>query len=180
MAAKTAYRVGDLLTLRPEDGVKAYELRDGELIPVGNAGGWHEIVKTKTLRKLDRFVEAHALGWILSESMFTLGEDRARIPDVAFVRMEKWNNLPQENAPIPFAPDLAIEIVSESENAAEAETKVGDYLAAGVTEVWQMYPRERRIRIRREGEIRDVEGDQMVITSVLPGFSLAASEFFKK
>lgn len=180
MATKTAYRVEDLLTLQPPAGVSGFELRDGELIPLGNAGSWHEIVKSATLTELALFARSQKLGKVLVESMFKLEEDRARIPDIAFIGNAKVSLLPEANVPIPFAPDLAIEILSESENAVDAETKVADYLAAGVTEVWQMYPRERRIRIRRTGSIRDVEASGLVETDLLPGFSCTASEFFQK
>jgi hypothetical protein len=69
----------------------------------------------------------------------------ARILYVAFVSHGKLALLPDEDIAIPFAPDLAIEIISNSEIAARAEKKVREYLASGVQEVWQVY---RRIDLR--------------------------------
>jgi len=71
--------------------------------------------------------------------MFSLGEQTARIPDVAVLLGRKVTCLPDEDVPIPFAPDLAVKVVSVSETAADAEKKVGEYLAAGVREVWQVF-----------------------------------------
>jgi Uma2 family endonuclease len=42
------------------------------------------------------------------------------------------------------APDLAVEVISNSASA--AETKVAEYLRGGAVEVWQIYLRERRVR----------------------------------
>lgn len=180
MGARTAYSVDDLLTMTPPPGVKGYELHDGELITLGTAGSWHEIVKALTLRKLLTFVASRDLGMVLSESLFKLRDGYARIPDVAFISREKWAALPEDNVAIPVAPDLAIEVISESESATYAETKAEDYFSGGVLEVWQMYPREKRIRIRRPGSVRDVDGAALVETSLLPGFSVSAQEFFQK
>jgi Uma2 family endonuclease len=47
----------------------------------------------------------------------------ARIPDVAFVSQRKLDSLPDEDIAMPFAPDLAIEITSNSEIAARVERR---------------------------------------------------------
>jgi len=47
-----------------------------------------------------------------------------------------------------FRPDVAIEIISDSEAAADSEEKIQQYLAAGAAEVWQIYPRLGLVRSR--------------------------------
>ena len=104
----------------------------------------------------------------------------ARIPDVAFVSHGKLASLPDEDIAIPFAPDLAIEIVSNSAIAARAERKVQEYLASGVQEIWQVYPTDRFVRIRTAEGSRDLSEEQLLETYVLPGFQVKVQAFFAR
>jgi Uma2 family endonuclease len=42
----------------------------------------------------------------------------------------------REKSPFPFGPDIAVEVLSESELAVENHRKTNEYLAAGAQEVW--------------------------------------------
>ena len=162
---------------RPRNG-RHYELSDGELIVVGNAFAKHVRVKRRILRKLFAYEERYSTGEVFAESQFTLGEATARIPDAAFLRNLKVGLLPDGNVPIPFAPDLAIEVISDSESADDAEQKVAEYLAAGTQEVWQVYPQQRRVRVRTTSAIRDYTGTEVITSPVLPGFEAPIDGFF--
>lgn len=180
MGTKAALSPDDLLTLpRPDDG-KHYELSEGELIVVGNAGWRHERIKSTILTLLIIYLETYRIGRAFSESQFTMAGGGARIPDVAFVSESKLALLPDEDIAIPFAPDLAIEIISNSEIAARAEKKVQEYLASGVQEVWQVYPADRRVRVRTADVSRYLSEDQLLETPVLPGFQVRVQEFFAR
>ena len=117
------------------------------------------------------------VGLVYSETMFTIGRG-ARIPDVAFVSAATLKAHPQEDGAIAFAPDLAIEVISESEPAEDAEQKVREYLTAGVQEVWQMYPKSRFIRVRTSAGYRDLYPSDVISTPVLPGFTAAVADLF--
>lgn len=128
----------DLLSLpKPKHGGH-YELSDGELITVGNAGALHELVKTKLFEILTEYRLQNKSGRAFAETQFTLRADRARIPDVAWVSQAKLAQIPRENRAIPIAPDIAIGVVSESEQPGDMEEKLRDYLQADV-EVWQVF-----------------------------------------
>ena len=163
---------------RPRNG-RHYELSDGELIIAGNAGTRHERVKRRILKALFSYEVRYSIGEVYAESMFTLDETTARIPDAAFVRNAKVELLSDADVPIPFAPDLAVEVISESESAADAEKKVGEYLRAGTREVWQVYPDERRVRIRTANGIRDLGPGELLTTPVLPEFEVPVDSFFQ-
>jgi len=75
---------------------------------------------------------------------------------------------------------LAIEIISGSETAAGAESKIQEYLASGVQEAWQVYPNERRVRVRTRDEICDYSGSEPLETPVLPGFRLRVNDLFNR
>ena len=71
-----------LLSLPRPEGGRHYELSDGELIVVGNAGSLHELIKAKLLEIFIAYRLRVAEGKVFSETQFTLRSDRVRIPDV--------------------------------------------------------------------------------------------------
>ena len=180
MGTKTALSPDDLLLLPPLENSKGYELSEGELIIVGSAGARHEWIKSTILTLLIVYLEKYRIGRAFSESMFTMAGGGARIPDVAFVSQSKLALLPYADIAIPFAPDLAVEIISNSEIAARAEKKVQEYLASGVQEVWQVYPIARFVRVRTAQGSRDVAEGELLETPVLPGFQVQVQAFFAR
>jgi Uma2 family endonuclease len=180
MGTKTALTPDDLLLLpRPENG-KHYELSEGYLIVVGHVGWRHERIKSAILGLLIVYLERHPIGSAFSDAQFTMAGGGARIPDVAFVSHGKLAPLPDEDIAIPFAPDLAMEIISNSEIAARAEKKVREYLASGVQEIWQVYPADRFVRVRTAENLRDLAEDQLLETPVLRGFQVKVQAFFAR
>ncbi len=175
---QTALRPADLMNLPLPEGVRHFELSDGELIPVGTAGARHERIKSRVLRALLLWSSRQAKSEVYSESMFTLGEQTARIPDVAVILAEKVAAMPDADVPIPFAPDLAVEVVSSSESAWAAEKKVREYLSAGVREVWQVFPEDRAVHLRSAEGARIVEADGVLTSAVLDGFEVKVESFF--
>lgn len=162
---------------RPANG-RHYELSRGELLVVGNSGSRHERATRRIMKALVLYAERHPIGEVYVESQFTLSPDTVRIPDVAFVASGKVASEPEDDSPIPFSPDLAIEIVSTAERAADSEDKVQQYLAAGTAEVWQVYLNQELVRVRTRAGSRDVLPGQILDSSVLPGFSVAVESFF--
>lgn len=79
-----------------------------------------------------------------------------------------------------MAPDLAVEVVSPSNTAAEIREKVLEYLACGSRLVWVVDPATRSVSAyRSRTEIRLLtEGDVLEGADVLPGFRLAITELF--
>ena len=179
MGTTTALRASDLLTLSdPPEGAH-YELSGGELIAVPGAGYRHEYVKGNVHRLLNNWDPDAGHGRVFGESMFTLSVDTARQPDVAFVTNDRVSGVSIDDNLIPFVPNLAVEVISRSEAAEDAERKVQQYLAAGVTEVWQVYPESRVVHIRTTGSIREIRENQTLESPVLPGFSAPVSTFFE-
>lgn len=168
----------DLLTLPPPKDGKGYELSKGELIVVPYAKWPHEEAKARISELLILHVAPQRLGRIYVESGFRLTNNLLRVPDVAFVSRETLAAHPLADKLIPFAPDLAIEVISDSESAADAEDKVHEYLEAGVQEVWQVYPRWRGVRVHTAAGPRDVGPDEILESAVLPGLRVAVRELF--
>lgn len=157
------------------------ELIDGVLVE--KAMGLRESFLALWLgRILGAFVEARGLGIVTgADGPMRLGVGRVRMPDIAFI---SWDQIPSGRVPtepIPeLHPDLAIEILSESNTAQEMELKRRDYFAAGTRLVWQIEPRSQTVEVftsRDKSTMLDVSG-LLDGGSVLPEFGLSIAELF--
>jgi Uma2 family endonuclease len=167
-----------LLALPELDEGGHYELSDGELIVVGPVGSAIQaFTKMKLAKLLMKYQFRTDLGRTFCESPFTLGAQRARVPDVAWVSMERFLLIPCDDHVIPIAPDIAVEIASESEQSATAEQKLRDYLEADV-EVWQVFPATQTIRIWRGNAGIRLTRKQIVTSDRLPDFSFTVADIF--
>jgi Uma2 family endonuclease len=168
----------DLLTLpRPAEG-RYCELSDGELIVVRNVGALHELIKTRVFEILTEYRLRTNAGRAFAETQFTLRPDRVRIPDVAWVSGTRLDLIPRENRAIPIAPDLAIEIISESEQPEETEQRLRDYLEADV-EVWQVFPSIGSVTVWHKNQGSRLQGEHVVTSERLPGFRIPVSDMLR-
>ncbi len=179
MAADTGTLTPDaLLELPKPPNGKHYELSDGDLIVVGNAGALHELIKTTVFEILTEYRLRTRSGRAFAETQFALRPDRARIPDVAWVSQERLPQIPRSNRAIGIAPDVAIEIVSDSEQPNETERKLRDYLEAGV-EVWQVFPALRSVTIWQRNQGCRLAEDSVITSERLPDFCVIVSDLFR-
>jgi Uma2 family endonuclease len=178
MSTATLMTVEQFEQLPEEDGVR-YELKDGELVRMGNAKFRHEQTKSEILSCLVPFVVQHHLGRVYAETAFELSESRVCVPDVAFLTTESAAKGDPEHI-YRGAPDLAIEVVSESESAEELRQKIQDYLDAGSKGVWAFYPKLRVIAVYDNAGVREFRGEQVLeAREILPGFQAKVNRFFE-
>ncbi len=113
--------------------------------------------------------------------MMRLLQGLIRIPDVAFIR---WAALPGGKvpaAPVPqIVPDLAVEVLSDSNTAREMTRKVGEYFATGVRLVWIIDPDPRTVAVYTTATDPVIlsEADTLSGGDVLPGFALPLKDLF--
>jgi Uma2 family endonuclease len=98
----------------PENG-STFELDRGELLVMPPSLGIHELLKNRICYRLNAFAIGRGLGEAFCEAGFALDEDSWRRPDVCFVRAERLAQMRPDEGPLEGAPDLYIEIVSDSE-----------------------------------------------------------------
>jgi Uma2 family endonuclease len=181
MATRTRLTADDLW--RMGEGDVRRELVDGEVIEMTPAGGVLGEVVAKLCRRLADHVEAHRLGKVVAGDVgFVLAlpsdPERVRAPDVAFLSTRR---LPEGRLPQGFiagAPDLAVEVLSPSENPVEVQQKVRDYLEAGARLVWIVAPRARTATIYRpDGSARLVrEPDSLDGEAIVPGLAIPLAD----
>jgi Uma2 family endonuclease len=177
MASKTLLTLEQFERL-PDDGM-SHELDEGELLSMPPALTLHGIVLTEIVFLLRRFSGRQKLGLVITGVGFRLAPDTVRAPDVSFIRAERVRALDLEQR-FEGAPDLAVEVISPSESAADIAHKVRQYLRAGVEIVWVVYPRDCSVHVfEPSGSARILEaGDLLEAPAILPDFSVCVSELF--
>jgi Uma2 family endonuclease len=157
------------------------ELVDGMLVEKGM--GFRESFLAIALSAiLWGFVRQHNLGLVTgADGMVRLASGLVRIPDVAFV---SWDRLPGRRVPVEaipgLAPDLVVEVLSESNTEGEMARKRREYFTAGVRIVWLIDPEGRTVEVFVSEDQSTVfdEGQTLDGGNVLPGFTLPLSELF--
>ena len=81
--------------------------------------------------------------------MTTLVRLAKRRPDLAFVSAARWpkGRLVASTEAWHLVPDLAVEVISDSNGANEIVLKIEEYFKAGTREVWIIYPCVRKVYV---------------------------------
>ncbi|MBU7582851.1 MAG: Uma2 family endonuclease [Nostoc sp. TH1S01] len=111
-----------------------------------------------------------------SSTCFKLPNGANRSPDVAWIKQDRWDALtPQEKAKFPpIAPDFVLELMSPSDELAETQAKMQEYMDNQVQLGWLINPPAKQVEIYRKGkpvEILD-SPTQLSGEDILPGFIL--------
>lgn len=170
--------------LAREDTEPASEYVCGEVIQKPMPSRGHAFIQGFLFHVLFQFLTGTRLGRVGTELRCVFGppgRERGFVPDVVYVAMEQLAT--DEAASFRAqrsAPDLAIEILSPEQNAAEFADKIQFYLLHGVRLVWVVDPMKGTIKVFAPGqEARTfTAGDTLDGGDVLPGFSLAIDDIF--
>ena len=167
--------------LLPDNDLRR-ELVRGEVEETMPTGGEHGFIVINFGSLLRQWAKANAAGIVGTETGFILerAPDLVRAPDLHFVRADRLPAGRPATAFYEFAPDLAVEVISPSETAADVQGKVRDYLAAGTALVVLVYPGTRSLVAHAaDGTGRTYREDEsFTAPTVLPGFSCPVAEIF--
>lgn len=104
---------------------------------------------------------------------------RPLVPDVAFVSKERLRGLDDGDREVPpFAPDVAVEILSPGDPLRYVEHKVAVYLAGGASLVVVVDPETRTVALHDANGSRTLRDGETLRHPALPGFALALRELF--
>lgn len=171
----------DVLDIQQREG-KRCELVAGVLVE--KACGFREAALIAHLTGLlNRSVLPGDLGILTGpDGALELLPDLVRTPDLAFTR---WDRLPGRRRPEALisriVPNLAIEVLSNSNSTGEMAVKRQDYFVSGVEMLWEIDPDHRTVANLDFGEGVSTMlrmGDALTGGTVLPGFSLSLMELF--
>lgn len=160
------------------------ELIEGKVCLMSPTGFGHGAATVELTVALSTFVRKQKLGVVVTgEVGFILDRnpDTVLAPDVAFVTKDRLGAIGINEKYFPEAPALAVEVVSPSDTAEAVDSKARQWLAAGTSAVWIVYPKGRSVTVYRSLEnIRVLtEADELQGGDVLPGFKVRVSELFE-
>jgi Uma2 family endonuclease len=160
-----------------------FELIEGVLREVSPSSSKSSVIGARLLIAVGQFVLEHRLGYatnadggyILSSNPHTVV-----VPDVGFYRRDRFPGGMPERGFYPMPPDLAVEVISPTDERADMRQKQELYARAGVPLVWWVDPEARTVTVHQPGhEPRVLDASQTLDGGdVLPGFSLPVERIF--
>ncbi len=145
--------VDDLLTL-PDDGWR-YEVVEGVLVRMAGSGEEATTVGGNVYFALRAFVQPRRLGVVTpADGVYKFrGAETGLLPDVGFYIAARHALIADRTKPIPFAPDLAVEVASPSQSADDMAAKARQYFSRGTRLVWVVWPGRQEIDVWRHGNV---------------------------
>lgn len=184
-----ASRIEPLLTVAdldayPDDDGNRYELIGGELFVSCAPGISHQRVLHNLQVELALYLKEHPVGIIVPGAGAIFSDYDAVIPDLAFVRNEKWDQV-VTGEKFTGALDLVIEILSPgaANRRRDLSAKRGLYGKYGVEEYWIVDIQNLSVlNFRLDGptleELTTLTGDDELTSPILPAFQLKVKTIF--
>lgn len=156
-----------------------HELIDGEIIRMPPPDAAHYDLHWRLVELIRPFA---AGGAVRTEMAFRPGRHvrRVRIADVAWASARTWAAREAE-VYLPRAPELLIEILSDSNTPAEMMRRQDDAFAGGTLEFWAVEMQTRTIVVSYpDGTARTYRSGQEIPLTLLGGGSLAVDVVFRR
>jgi len=147
------------------------------------AGGRHGRIAGRIFKLLVNYVDDHKLGVVFAAEtgfLISTGPDTVRAPDAAFVCREKMEQLGDDTGFLPFAPELAVEVVSPNDSFAAIENKAFSWLDAGTQLVLIVEPESATVHAyRSRSNIKVLNSSDMIdADDVVAGWTVRVEELF--
>jgi Uma2 family endonuclease len=149
----------------------------GELIIMPPTGGETGNRNGRITQQLMNWTDADGTGIAFdSSTCFKLPNGADRSPDAAWIKLERWNALTEEEKERfpPICPDFVIELLSPSDNLKVTQEKMREYIDNGARLGFLINRKSRQVEIYRLGkEVEILESPATVSgEDVLNGFFL--------
>ncbi|MFM6607128.1 MAG: Uma2 family endonuclease, partial [Dolichospermum sp.] len=109
-------------------------------------------------------------------TIFRLPNGAKRSPDVAWIKLEKWQALTEEEREKfpPLTPDFVIELRSKTDRLKTLQEKMQEYINNGLRLGWLINLQDKEVEIYRMGKSVEIVSLPAIISGedVLPGFEL--------
>ena len=183
----TKFTYEDLLEM-PEDCLHHYEILDGELIVNAAPNLRHQRIVFRTATILNDYVKSKRCGEVfISPADVVFAPDWVCEPDVLYVSNGRASIITEAN--FQGAPDLAVEVLSESTRKRDEIKKRKAYEQFGVDEYWivdpvldsiKIYRRDSAGKYVRTAEVSTETEDATVTTPLFPGLVVSLAEIFEE
>jgi Uma2 family endonuclease len=176
---KKKYTYEDYLKT-PDD--KSYELIEGALLMTPSPVPKHQRISKKIAVRLEQFVTEKNLGEVFyAPCDVHLDDENVLQPDILFIAKERLDIIGDKN--IQGAPDLVIEIISESSAYRDMVQKKKLYARFRVGEYWIVIPEEASIEIfilkdTTYLRYKNYTGDDVLDSPLIKGLTIPLREIF--
>jgi len=178
MSAKTLMTVEEFAQMHTAD-TENYELVEGELVPLPSSTPRNCVVRDFIGHLLWTYFRSNRIGRSIVELDCRTSIDKIRRPDLSIFLDERLRQIDMNKTPVPFAPDIAVEVLSPSESAIDVLKKVNEYLGAGSKEVWLLdHVNDELLIYANTGGVQRLRGNAVLESPLLPGFSIPVAEVF--
>lgn len=149
----------------------------GQLIILPGSGGEKGIQEANLNVSVGSWNYQTKLGIVFSSStIFRLPNGAKRSPDVAWIKLERWEALTEEEREKfpPLTPDFIIELRSKTDRLKTLQEKMQEYINNGLRLGLLINPQDKEVEIYRIGKPVEIVQLPAVISGedVLPGFEL--------
>lgn len=111
-----------------------------------------------------------------SSGGFRLPNKAKRSPDAAWVKLERWNALNEQDRRklVPLCPDFVVELRSYTDRLKKLQEKMEEYIENGAQLGWLIDPKEKKVHIYRPGEPVEILDNPAEVSGepLLNGFTL--------
>ena len=156
---------------------------EGELVVMPPAGGQSSRRNAQITFQLTAWANHDRTGIVFDSSGgFKLPNSAIRAPDAAWVRLNSWQKLGDEEKErfLPLCPDFVIELRSSSDTLSELQDKMQEYMENGAQLGWLIDPQEKRVYVySQQAQVEVLDNPQTIAGEpVLPGFALDLQEIW--
>lgn len=158
-----------------------YEIVYGEVRQRAMPSPMRGRIQAEIAAELRNFVKANNLGVVYTETLFEFAANLSRIPDVAFISFARFPETGEEKGSRwHIAPDLAVEVISPTDDYEDVQEKITEYFTFGVRQVWIVSPESKTLTVYFSRTVVKIltENDVLSGDEILPGFKLNLSEVF--
>ena len=161
----------------PQNDDKLFEYIGGEIFEVPS-NPYSSKISARITTYLGMYLLQNDIGHLTGEAGGYKVSGERYAPDVAVILYDKQKKLARtgyNNNP----PDLAVEVMSPSDNDEKLRIKVANYQAAG-TIVWVVDPDNNQVEVYEVGKPVQVldESATLTVETILPGFKLPVKDIF--
>lgn len=174
----------DMLLALPDDG-RRYEVVEGVLVRMAGSDFDATTLALELAAELRNYVRPRRLGRVTgADGVYKFpGAETGLLPDVGFVEAAKVALIPDKTRPIPFAPDLAVEVAFPDQKPDDMAAKARTYVGGGTRLVWVVWPERQVVDVWRVGHgvgpaaVLTVD-DMLDGEAVIPGFAYPVADVF--
>jgi len=156
---------------------------NGEILVMTPAGNNTGRKNAYLIQVLGAWSDADGRGYAFdSNTGFTLPDGSMRSPDAAWIQAVRWDALSalDKERFSPICPDFIVELRSPSDNLAELQAKMEQWIANGTQAAWLIDPERQVVAVYRPGDEPEIHHHPTSVQGhgVIAGFELVMTRIW--